>query len=346
MTEQINLEIGSGSDSADSDGDGGLILAIDDGEGGGFGIKEHADVVAIDELTQTPIGMAFGPLHFATPDGDTAVLERLEFLPEFESGGFLGVASVGVFGAAAVAHDDDDEHPVPRREFVVLIGAALGGAALSTAASADGDEFAAVEFELSRNDTVTKLSILDRVEAVLPPGVEYHIDHGGTRVDTLDPSKDDERGRFSVSGTGTFRVYVSDAMRFRDRIASWLAGLFSGPESVTFAFELSETAAEIAERDDPVEVLTTHPAVVTAMQDSGPGGAIMSIDDTSVAHEDERWSGSAGVYRVERTDVAGETRDALVYEASAEAPDSQDVELEVYAGRLATTRDAAGRLID
>ena len=320
----------------ETEGDYG-IGNVDD-YGGVVGLAPAADVVATTQAYPDANGaISVGPLRFETPPGETAVIESVEFMPELDSSGFLGLAAVG--GLAAATEGDEDA-TATRREAVVLFGAAVAGSAMAVQAAASETEYPAVEITLSRNDTVTKLSIIDAVDELLPKDVEYYIDYGSRRVDTMDPASSGHEGRFAVSGTGTFRIYVEDAASRLQRLRSSLNGIIGGPETVTLEYELEEPAAEIADQDDPIAELAEHPAVTTAVQDAGRSDMTMRVGGVSIPHEDETWGADAGEYRVEERDEQLK----LVYEAGSDAPDSKTVELEVWVGRIANTSDRIDRL--
>lgn len=321
------------------DDDAGVGLAFDDGAGGGFGVAPNADVIALEELSFTPSGFAFGPLSFACLDGETAVLERLEFLPEVGAERQTNAAALGLAGVTGAAATDEDNR-VGRRELLVLTGAVLSGSLLASSASAD-TKYPVAKFTLSRNDSVTHLELLDRVESALPPSLEFYVDRDGTRIDSIeDASADDETGTAALTDTGEFRIYTEDSIGNIARIQAWASGLLSGREKVSFEFELDAPAAEIAEREDSVVELTRHPAIAAPMANADGSDSILTIDGTSIPHTDERWGADRGEYWVEQRD----DEYALVLEARGDAPDGANVELELFASRMATTNDAIGRI--
>ena len=296
--------------------------------GGRIATTDSGLVRVPDQISFSPTGVALGPLELATPPGDIALVDRLEFLPEVSGDdSFLSALAVG---GAAGATATEDEEPVSRRDVVRASGAIVAGAALIGTAVADEKEYPIAEFDLPRNDSAVQLSIFDPVSDILPQNETLHLDVDGTRLGSFDSTEDQT---VTTDRTGEFRVYAPDSVSRRERMLAWVNGLMAGEETLSFEFELEKDASAYAAGTE-LEI-TTHPAVVEPDVEMNGDAAILEVGDQSIPHPDQRRGHQYGTYRF--------SDGALVYEVGEEAPESSQVTVDVRVDTINNLLDALRR---
>jgi|GEM_PF-3493721 len=303
-----------------------------DSPNGGVVRSSGESVYAPSTVLPTPTGVALGPLHLGVPEASTCSISALTYLPSEEDDGdgwlIFGVAGGGAVGAT----EADVEGPsMRRREVLGLAVATLGALAAATRPVAgqedddSSDDVVALEIArltIDATDGPVKLRVLDVVDEVLPPTTELLVDAAATRVGKIDEPSEGVVLKPDV--TGEVSVYLRDSRGRLDRLLAWVRGALDRDETIVYARELPQEAAAYAVGE--FVTLSSHPALVEPVRESGADGTELRINATEIPHQEDADDSEVGSY--------GVFDDALIYEPGPNPPASAQWELETRLGLL------------
>lgn len=296
--------------------------SIDLPQNGGL-VRSGADtVLAPEAMMCTQIGVAFGPLHIATPG--IVTIDDVSFLPGDDGGGWISFgagAGVAAAGGGVETESDGVDPPTPsveRRGVLTLLGALLVAASYGPArvyAQEDGDEVVALniaEFTIGSLDAPVSVSIIDAVEDVLPTTTEMLVDQEETRVGEIVSAGETVE---LLQQPGTVNVYLRDSKSKLAKLLSWVSSLLVSDESLTYrrTFPDGNMASDFDEGQ--FLTLTEHPAIIDPVEASDPDDTILEVGSTQIPHE-SRGASEAGLWSI----LDG----SMIYEVGPNPPASEE----------------------
>lgn len=300
-------------------------------------LSNDADVGVIGPLSTFDDRLQFGAFDLNVPKDTTLELSRMEyrrversFLDDILDFDLSVGYAAGAAGAAMVASADGEEKAdLTRRQLLTMGAVSLGAAAAPVAARAatpDGT-VDVVNIKVDRNESGAYFSLADSVADVLPPEAgEYVLTANGQQIDTF--AKDDKWAVLPPGVTGDVSIITEADIGLWHKIRVAI----SGEPVLAFAQRLSQPADQL--KAGTLVGVSTSPAIVRPLVEAGPSGAVVSLGDESIPHEEETGSepSPVGSYF-----VSNET--TFAYTAGEEPPDSDELEVRIRVDRLEETKD-------
>lgn len=320
-------------------------LAFESPNGGRIAISPDAEVAVPGLLMPTPEGMAFGPLEFQTPAGETLGISRLKYLPPPESlleriadslplntthSASLTAASLTA-SAATAASPDMEIGRVTRRDLLKAGAVALGltGSSVGVTRAAEKPAHSIVEIELAQNPGGVRLRIADVIKDTLPPGQKYYVTADGNHQSTFTPTSDP--GDVEAGAAGLIQVKTEATADTLEYVSALIHR-----DTVTYQWTLPHTASDYSSGSRTT--LTDQRLAVDPLQDAGPNATVLSIGETSIPHREEDSNADVGMYYLSDGD--------LVYVAGLAPPDSDTVVFKGNVGMSTEALDDTSRITD
>lgn len=256
-------------------------------------IRSASDgVLSPETLGITDTGVSFGPIHLAVPEGGVLNLESMSFLPGEDSGGdgLLAVtAGGGAVAATKVTNPETqlEKRTHTRRGVLTFLGAVLAAASIADPATAqDEDDLIALniaKFDIQEPDVPVTVTVLDIVEAVLPPTTEILVDQVEARVGTV---ADEGEGVTLRQVGGPVRIYIRDTLGRLQQLLAWAKSFFPEDSSLTYQREFPNGNKASDYSEDEFVRLSSHPAIINPIEKSGPERTVFTINSTEIPHID------------------------------------------------------------
>lgn len=286
------------------------------------------------ELTKT--GAQFGPLEISPYPDSTARIGGLTFLEvrSFIDSLFGSGAGGGLFGTLAVSasvdrrRQDGDDNNISRRDLLKTLGAgaAVAGATGTAAATTTETDFQRAQFEAQKNPEGLRIRVFDREDGYLPVDRTYYTFVNGQSYGRFAPATDTGYGDVLPTKTGTVTVGPEGSGSFLEALRADKTVTYDG-----ISLAKSTTDAQTGEEI----VLSTNDLIVEAAQQASGSGTTLTLNGTSIPHQNESIEDSVGYY--------GISDDRLVYTTGRQPPAATSARFTIYPGRVDELLDDISR---
>lgn len=296
------------------------FIPIPDGTGitgleNGGALKASSDEVYVPELlgvTDDQTGVTLGPLQLEIPEGGGLALDSLTFAPGDEpSSGFLAATVV----ATPLAATDEE---TTRRGALTFMAALLGAATMATTTTADDTDLVTLrvaEFEIADITAPATVTLVDIVDAVLPPSAEVLIDQQNARVGKI---ADAGEGVTLRQTTGPVRVYIRDTLGRLAQLLAWAKSFLPSDASLTYRRPFPDGKSATDFDPDEFVRLTSHPSIVSPIEAADEGRTILSVGGDEAPHSDDGGNSIGSWSLLDGT---------LIYEVGDDPPDADEWEV-------------------